>query len=84
MTDFPPLDKGLATLQASSTVKDVLRDLHVQALTEAPYLSTDTQPKEVALDKFVALEPDKCAFVYCASSPLYLTLFQLHIQRDSI
>ncbi|KAJ0296064.1 hypothetical protein Brms1b_013743 [Colletotrichum noveboracense] len=35
-----------------------------QALTEPPYVSTDNQPASVALDRFVALEPDKCALVY--------------------
>ncbi|KAJ0335608.1 hypothetical protein KNSL1_013552, partial [Colletotrichum chrysophilum] len=49
---------------ASPTTIDLLRDLHTQALTEPPYVSTDNQPASVALDRFVALEPDKCALVY--------------------
>ncbi|KAL1598635.1 hypothetical protein SLS60_007775 [Paraconiothyrium brasiliense] len=59
MPDFRTLDKALATLQASDSVKEILRDLHVQALTEIPYVSTDDQPAGVALQRFVALEPDK-------------------------
>lgn len=64
MADFTVLDKALASVQAHPTTLRLLRDLHVQALAEAPYLSTDSQASSVALDKFVALEPDKCALVY--------------------
>ncbi|KAJ3957394.1 hypothetical protein N0V92_006048 [Colletotrichum tropicale] len=64
MADVASLDRHLASLQASPTTIDLLRDLHTQALTEPPYVSTDNQPASVALDRFVALEPDKCALVY--------------------
>ncbi|KAJ0349286.1 hypothetical protein COL154_013614 [Colletotrichum chrysophilum] len=64
MADIASLDRHLASLQASPTTIDLLRDLHTQALTEPPYVSTDNQPASVALDRFVALEPDKCALVY--------------------
>ncbi|KAH0422180.1 o-methyltransferase [Colletotrichum camelliae] len=64
MTDIASLDRHLASLQASPATIDLLRDLHTQALTEPPYVSTDSQPASVALDRFVALEPDKCALVY--------------------
>uniref|UniRef100_L2FAS3 O-methyltransferase n=1 Tax=Colletotrichum fructicola (strain Nara gc5) TaxID=1213859 RepID=L2FAS3_COLFN len=64
MADIASLDRHLASLQASPTTIDLLRDLHTQALTEPPYVSTDNHPASVALDRFVALEPDKCALVY--------------------
>lgn len=64
MADIASLDRHLASLQASPTTIDLLRDLHTQALTEPPYVSTDNQLASVALDRFVALEPDKCALVY--------------------
>ncbi|KAF0315506.1 o-methyltransferase [Colletotrichum asianum] len=64
MADIAGLDRHLASLQASPTTVHLLRDLHTQALTEPPYVSTDNQPASVALDRFVALEPDKCALVY--------------------
>ncbi|EQB58495.1 O-methyltransferase [Colletotrichum gloeosporioides Cg-14] len=64
MADIASLDRHLASLQASPTTVDLLRDLHTQALIEPPYVSTDNQPASVALDRFVALEPDKCALVY--------------------
>ncbi|KAJ0383645.1 hypothetical protein COL922a_010071 [Colletotrichum nupharicola] len=64
MADIESLDRYLASLQASPTTIDLLRDLHTQALTEPPYVSTDNQPASVALDRFVALEPDKCALFY--------------------
>ncbi|KAI8179441.1 hypothetical protein K4K51_003551 [Colletotrichum sp. SAR 10_75] len=64
MADIASLDRHLASLQASPTTIDLLRDLHTQALTEPPYVSTDNQPVSVALDRFVALDPDKCALVY--------------------
>ncbi|KAF4865670.1 hypothetical protein CGCSCA1_v013936 [Colletotrichum siamense] len=64
MADIASLNRHLASLQASPTTIDLLRDLHTQALTEPPYVSTDNQPVSVALDRFVALEPDKCALVY--------------------
>ncbi|KAF3798151.1 hypothetical protein GCG54_00010497 [Colletotrichum gloeosporioides] len=64
MADIASLDRHLASLQASPTTVDLLRDLHTQALIEPPYVSTDNQPASVALGRFVALEPDKCALVY--------------------
>ncbi|KAI8238853.1 hypothetical protein K4K55_002506 [Colletotrichum sp. SAR 10_96] len=64
MADIASLNRHLDSLQASPTTIDLLRDLHTQALTEPPYVSTDNQPFSVALDRFVALEPDKCALVY--------------------
>lgn len=64
MAGIESLDRHLASLQASQTTLDVLKDLHIQALTEPPYVSTDSQPASAALDRFVALEPDKCALVY--------------------
>lgn len=58
------LDETLRSIRASPRTIDLLRDLHTQALTEPPYISTDSQPQSAALDRFVALEPDKCALVY--------------------
>lgn len=57
------LEEGLASLEASPATIQVLRDLHTQALAEPPFVST-TQPFSAAVDKFVALDPDKCALVY--------------------
>ena len=78
-SDFPALESALSSLVASEKVKAVLRDLHIQALTETPYLSTDDQPPETALEKFVALEPEKCAFVYCMSSSLPWYIQHIHM-----
>ncbi|EXF73882.1 hypothetical protein CFIO01_07347 [Colletotrichum fioriniae PJ7] len=64
MADLQDLDRHLASLQATPATLAVLKDLHTQALTEPPYVSTDSQPASVALERFVALEPDKCALVY--------------------
>ncbi|KAF2153929.1 O-methyltransferase [Myriangium duriaei CBS 260.36] len=64
MAEFPQVDEALASIKASPTTLALLRDLHMQALTEPPYNSTDDQPASAALDRFVALDPDKCAFVY--------------------
>ncbi|KAI5923917.1 O-methyltransferase [Camillea tinctor] len=58
------LEQALASIQATPTTIELLRNLHTQALTEGVYFSTDPQPASTALDKFVALEPDKCALVY--------------------
>jgi predicted O-methyltransferase YrrM len=58
------LDATLRSIQAEPRTIALLRDLHTQALTEPPYISTDSQPQSVALDRFVALEPDKCSLVY--------------------
>ncbi|KZL71787.1 o-methyltransferase protein [Colletotrichum incanum] len=64
MAGLEDLDKHLATLEAGPGTLAVLRDLHIQALIEPPYVSTDSQPFSVALDRFVALDPYKCALVY--------------------
>ncbi|KAJ7058257.1 O-methyltransferase [Mycena amicta] len=63
-THLETLDTALATVQAPPATIAFLRDLHVQALNEPAYVSTDHQPASAALDRFVALEPDKCALVY--------------------
>ncbi|KAF9769196.1 hypothetical protein IL306_013399 [Fusarium sp. DS 682] len=63
MPDHASIETTLASIAASSQTVELLRDLHKQALDEPPYVSTDG-PASTALDKFVALDPDKCAFVY--------------------
>ncbi|KAM5355223.1 hypothetical protein ACJ41O_001869 [Fusarium nematophilum] len=63
MPDYSVIDTTLASIAASPTTLELLRDLHKQALDEPPYVSTDG-PLSTALDKFVALDPDKCALVY--------------------
>ncbi|KAI5860001.1 S-adenosyl-L-methionine-dependent methyltransferase [Durotheca rogersii] len=57
------LSTTLASIDASPRVLQVLRDLHKQALSESPFVST-SGPITDALEKFVALDPDKCALVY--------------------
>ncbi|KAJ6476278.1 S-adenosyl-L-methionine-dependent methyltransferase [Mycena sanguinolenta] len=52
---FPHLD----SISASSRVLKVLSDLHSEAAAEGPYLNPAS-----SLDKFVALDTDKCALVY--------------------
>jgi predicted O-methyltransferase YrrM len=64
MADLSIIDPTLASIVASPETLDVLRDLHTQALTEPPYHTGDGQPQSVALERFVALDPDKCALVY--------------------
>ena len=64
MESLQNLDATLSSIQASPAVLELLRDLHTQALTEPVYHSTDGQPAAAALDRFVALEPEKCALVY--------------------
>jgi predicted O-methyltransferase YrrM len=64
MADLTIIDTALVSVVASQKTVDLLRDLHTQAITEPPYVSTDDQPESVALERFVALEPDKCALVY--------------------
>lgn len=64
MADLTIIDKSLVSVAASPATLKLLYDLHVQALTEPPYVSTDNQDASVALDRFVALDPDKCALVY--------------------
>ncbi|KAJ4013064.1 hypothetical protein NW766_006884 [Fusarium irregulare] len=63
MPDYSVIETTLASIAASSKTIDLLRSLHKQALDEPAYVSTDG-PASTALDKFVALDPDKCAFVY--------------------
>lgn len=63
MPDYSVIETTLDSIVASPRTLDLLRDLHKQALDEPPYVSTDG-PASTALDKFVALDPDKCAFVY--------------------
>ncbi|KAI1065263.1 hypothetical protein LB507_000799 [Fusarium sp. FIESC RH6] len=63
MPDYSVIETTLASIAASSKTIDLLRNLHKQALDEPAYVSTDG-PASTALDKFVALDPDKCAFVY--------------------
>ncbi|KAK8878753.1 S-adenosyl-L-methionine-dependent methyltransferase [Apiospora arundinis] len=59
------IDEALSSIQAAPATLDLLRRLHTLALKEPDYVSTDdTQPVSAALDRFVALEPDKCALVY--------------------
>ncbi|KAJ7789568.1 S-adenosyl-L-methionine-dependent methyltransferase [Mycena olivaceomarginata] len=55
MTSFP----HLASINASPRVLKVLSDLHADAAAEGPYLNP-----AASLDKFVALDTDKCALVY--------------------
>jgi predicted O-methyltransferase YrrM len=64
MTDLSILDKTLPSVVATPATLELLRKLHTLALNEVPYVSTDDQPATAALDKFVALDPDKCAIVY--------------------
>ncbi|KAI8691594.1 hypothetical protein NCS56_00152300 [Fusarium sp. Ph1] len=63
MPDYSVIETTLDSIVASPRTLDLLRDLHKQALDEPPYVSTDG-PASTAIDKFVALDPDKCAFVY--------------------
>lgn len=63
MSDYPVLDKAIASLQGSAPTLQFLRDLHAEALAEEPFVSTNND-LSVALDKFVALDPDKSALVY--------------------
>ena len=63
MSDNSIVDKALASVKASPSTLQLLRNLHAQALAEPGFISTD-QPLSAAIDKFVALDPDKCALVY--------------------
>lgn len=59
------IDTALSSIQASATTLGLLRDLHTQALAEPGFLSsTGAEPLSAAADRFVALDPDKCALVY--------------------
>ncbi|KAK9422252.1 putative O-methyltransferase [Seiridium unicorne] len=69
MADLKTLDKALASVVATPDTLELLRKLHIEALNEPPYVSTDDQPASAALDRFVALEPDKCALVYLLLRP---------------
>lgn len=64
MADLSVIEPTLASIKASQQTLDLLRDLHTQALSEPAYVSTDSQPVEAALQRFVALDPDKCALLY--------------------
>ncbi|KAI2621186.1 S-adenosyl-L-methionine-dependent methyltransferase [Hypoxylon sp. NC1633] len=63
MSDIPLINTTLASIEASPQARQALHDLHTRALSEAPFLGGNG-PTEGALDKFVALDPDKCALVY--------------------
>ncbi|KAI8965559.1 S-adenosyl-L-methionine-dependent methyltransferase [Daldinia sp. FL1419] len=63
MPNFPEIETTLSSIEASPQVLQVLRDLHTKALSEDPFLGGNG-PTTGALDKFVALDPDKCALVY--------------------
>ncbi|KAK8052931.1 hypothetical protein PG996_012232 [Apiospora saccharicola] len=58
------IEQGLSSIQAEPATLDLLRRLHTQALNEPAFVSTDGQPPSAAIDRFVALEPDKAALVY--------------------
>lgn len=62
--DLELISAALASIQAGPQTTELLKDLHIKALTEAPFVSGDPSSYSVALDKFVALDPDKCALVY--------------------
>ncbi|KAF5599637.1 hypothetical protein FPANT_3224 [Fusarium pseudoanthophilum] len=64
MSDQDRIDKALASVVAAPATLQLLRELHSQALAEPAYVSTDSQPASAALNRFVALEPEKCAIVY--------------------
>ncbi|KAH8885395.1 O-methyltransferase [Thozetella sp. PMI_491] len=53
-----------AAISGSLGVLQLLEELHARALGEEAYVSTDGHPQSFALDKFVALDPDKCELVY--------------------
>ncbi|KAF3762658.1 S-adenosyl-L-methionine-dependent methyltransferase [Cryphonectria parasitica EP155] len=59
MASYP----SIQSIQASPELLRTLQDLHAQALAEEAYVST-SGPASLAVDKFVALDPDKCAAVY--------------------
>ncbi|KAG7101872.1 hypothetical protein HYQ45_016867 [Verticillium longisporum] len=62
--DHNLINTTLASIQASPAALETLRDLHIRALTEPPFISTGPDSLAAALDKFVALDPEKCALVY--------------------
>lgn len=59
---------ALSSLWAPPQVLSVLTDLHTRALAEEPFVSSSSSSLSsthaASLDKFVALDPDKCALVY--------------------
>lgn len=59
---------SLQSIDASPELLEVLRALHAEAAAEEPYVSTAAGPASAssssAADKFVALDPDKCAAAY--------------------
>ncbi|KAL7627937.1 hypothetical protein AAE478_002132 [Parahypoxylon ruwenzoriense] len=63
MPDFSVIEETLASVEAGPQIKQVLRNLHKQAFSETQFISTSGTTAD-ALDKFVALDPDKCALVY--------------------
>lgn len=58
------ITQALSSLSASPATLSLLRALHAAALSEPAFHSTDGQPQAAALDRFVALDADKCALVY--------------------
>lgn len=62
--DLDLINTSLASVQAGSQTIKLLKELHIQALSEPPFVTGDPSSYSVALDKFVALDPDKCALVY--------------------
>ncbi|KAI1084548.1 O-methyltransferase [Whalleya microplaca] len=64
MSDTSIINTALGSLVAAPATLQLLRDLHTQALAEPQYVSSADQDTSIALDRFVALDPDKCALVY--------------------
>ncbi|KAM0286485.1 hypothetical protein ACHAQH_000911 [Verticillium albo-atrum] len=62
--DHELINTTLASIQASPEVLATLKDLHIKALTEPPFISVGPESLTAALDRFVALDPEKCALVY--------------------
>lgn len=58
------INTSLASVQAGSQTIKLLKDSHIQALSEPPFVSGDPSSYSVALDKLTVLDPDKCALVY--------------------
>ena len=62
MSDANNLETSLSSISGPPDLINLLRKLHNEALAEPPFVSS--QPLSQAHDRFVALDPDKCAFVY--------------------
>lgn len=62
--DHELINTTLASIKADPQTIELLRDLHTKALTEPPFNSVGPESLSAALDRFVALDPDKCALVY--------------------